>query len=83
MKSKWGQGRSEVESSPVVTPVGQWKYVASRQSEVFNRPDCKWVGRISAGNLIGFGSRKEALAGRRGGGGAGVILQPTKRDMKP
>ncbi len=69
LKSKWGQYRSKV-SSPPATPASaqprEWKYVASKQSEVFHRPDCKWARKISPGNLIGFNIRDEAVrSGRR------------------
>ncbi|MBW2004081.1 MAG: hypothetical protein JRI72_05620 [Deltaproteobacteria bacterium] len=40
--------------------------MASRNSKVFHRPDCKWAKKIKAGNLIGFKSREEAVkSGRR------------------
>ncbi len=66
LKSKWGQYRSKVSSPPASVQTREWKYVASKKSEVFHRPDCKWAERISPGNLIGFKSREEAIkSGRR------------------
>ena len=66
LKSKWGQYRSSVSSSPATIQTKEWKYVASRNSKVFHRPDCKWVKKISPGNLVGFKSREEAVkSGRR------------------
>ena len=66
LKSKWGQYRSSVSSSPATVQTKEWKYVASKKSKVFHRPDCKWVKKISPNNLIGFKSREEAIrSGRR------------------
>jgi micrococcal nuclease len=62
LKSKWGQYRSQ-ETSP---PVKEWGYVASKNSKVFHRPNCKWVKKISPKNLVGFRSKEEARrSGRR------------------
>lgn len=45
---------------------GIYKYVASRNSEVFHRPGCQWAERIKPENLIGYKSRAEAVkAGKR------------------
>jgi len=65
LKSKWGQYRSQI--SPVATvETKEWKYVASRKSEVFHRPDCRWAKKISPKNLIGFKNKGEAIrSGRR------------------
>ena len=66
LKSKWGQYRSKVSSPPASVQTKQWKYVASRKSAVFHRPDCKWTKKISSRNLIGFDSREQAVgSGRR------------------
>ena len=66
LKSKWGQYRSTVSSTPATIQTKGWKYVASKNSRVFHRPDCKWAKRISPKNLIGFKSREEAVkSGRR------------------
>jgi micrococcal nuclease len=66
LKSKWGRYRSQTGSPPASVQAKKWKYVASKKSEVFHRPGCKWVGKIRAGNLIGFKSREEAFkSGRR------------------
>jgi len=46
--------------------VAQYAYVASVQREVFHKPSCRWAGKISPGNLIGFNSKDEAIrSGRR------------------
>jgi len=66
LKSKWGQYKSTVSSSPATIQTKEWKYVASKNSNVFHRPECKWAKRISPKNLIGFKSREEAIRnGRR------------------
>jgi len=65
LKSKWGQYKSKV-GSPATVQKKEWKYVASKKSNVFHRPDCKWVKKISTNNLVGFKSREEAIrSGRR------------------
>ena len=66
LKSKWGQYRSKVSSPPATVQTKECKYVASKNSKVFHRPDCKWAKRISPKNLIGFKPREEAIrSGRR------------------
>jgi hypothetical protein len=46
-------------------PAG-YKFVASKNSNVFHRPDCSWAKRIKPENLVGYNSREEALkAGKR------------------
>lgn len=66
LKSKWGQYRTQVRAPPAATQTGEWKYVASKKSKIFHRPDCGYVKRILLKNLIGFNSREEAIgSGRR------------------
>jgi len=66
LKSKWGQYRSTVNSPTATIKTKEWKYVASKNSKVFHRPDCKWAKKISPKNLIGFKTREEAAkSGRR------------------
>ncbi len=44
----------------------QYEYVASKNSKVFHKRGCRAAARISNENLIGFGSREEAInSGRR------------------
>lgn len=46
--------------------VAEYKYVASKNSKVFHKPDCRWAKRISPKNLVGYNSRGEAIqAGKR------------------
>ena len=66
LKSKWGQYRSKVGSPPTTIQTKEWKYVASKKSEVFHRPGCGYVRRIKPEKLIGLKSRGEAVkSGRR------------------
>jgi hypothetical protein len=37
------------------------RYVASKKSKIFHKPDCLWAKRISPENLIKFTSREEAV----------------------
>ena len=39
-----------------------YRYVASKNSNVFHKPDCRWAKNISPNNLVGYGSRHEAIA---------------------
>ena len=51
---------------PAKQTVAKYKYVASKNSKVFHKPDCVWAKRIKPENLIGYNSRAEALkAGKR------------------
>jgi len=47
--------------TPATTPVTEG-YVASRNSAVFHRADCKSVSPISARNLVRYNTRDEAIA---------------------
>jgi hypothetical protein len=43
-----------------------YKYVSSKNSQVFHRPNCRSAKRIKPENLIGYNSREEAIqAGKR------------------
>jgi len=54
-------------AKPAVKPeLAKYRYVASKNSKVFHKPECYWVRRISPKNLVGYKSRKEAIrAGKR------------------
>jgi hypothetical protein len=55
------KGGSDVKQS-----VAEYKYVTSKRSEVFHRPDCRFARIISPDNLVGYSSRDEAIsAGKR------------------
>jgi len=46
--------------------VAEYTYVASKNSEVFHRPQCRWAKKISPKNLVDYNSRDEATkAGKR------------------
>ncbi len=46
--------------------VAEYKYVASKNSEVFHKPQCRWAKKISKRNLVGYNSTDEAVkAGKR------------------
>jgi len=47
------------------TPV-TYGYVASKNSKVFHKPDCRWAQRIKPENLVRYRTRQDAInAGRR------------------
>ena len=54
-------------SGPAVEQVlAEYEYVASQNSEVFHKPDCRWAKKISSKNLVGYNSREDAIkAGKR------------------
>jgi len=67
LKSKWGQYRSSAESTESQAQDMEWNFVASRKSEVFHRPGCRYAKKISPTNLIGYKTRDEAIQdGRKG-----------------
>jgi hypothetical protein len=43
-------------------PAGQ--YLANRSSDIFHRPQCKWIRLINEDNIVMFGSFAEALNNR-------------------
>ena len=44
----------------------EYKYVASKNSKVFHKPECRWAKRIKPANLVGYNSREEVIeAGKR------------------
>jgi len=44
----------------------KYEYVASKNSQVFHKPGCRWAENISENNLVGYDSREEAIkAGKR------------------
>jgi hypothetical protein len=47
---------------PIRKAMAQYKYVASKNSEVFHTPICRSAKRISPENLVGYNSREEAIA---------------------
>ena len=56
----------EPSAQPTKSPPAEYKYVASKSSTVFHLPGCSSAVRISAGNLVGYKTRDEAInAGKR------------------
>jgi hypothetical protein len=55
------------QTEPVVKPTtAKYKYVASKNSKVFHKPDCRWAKRIKPTNLVTYSTRAEAIeAGKR------------------
>lgn len=44
----------------------EYKYVASKSSNIFHKPECRWAKNISDQNLVSFTSKDEAIkAGKR------------------
>ena len=51
---------------PTGQAVAESMYVASKNSEVFHRPECRWAQKIAEKNLVRYSSRDEAIkAGKR------------------
>ncbi len=62
------QFKPAVKSTPASQQgeTAEYKYVASKNSNVFHRPDCSSAKRIKPENLVGYRSRDEAInAGKR------------------
>lgn len=66
-----GTGVSDVNAASVIAATKRawragYKFVASKNSDVFHRPDCSSAKRIKPENLVDYNSRAEALkAGKR------------------
>jgi len=58
--------QKEPAKQPARPAVAEYKYVASKNSKVFHKPECRWAKRIKPANLVGYNSREEAIeAGKR------------------
>lgn len=56
----------KAESNQAIGSKAEAKFVASKNSEVFHKPDCQFAARISPQNLVSYDSREEAIgAGKR------------------
>lgn len=56
----------ESEQQPAEKLTSRYSYVASKNSSVFHKSDCRWAKNISEENLVGYNSREEAIkAGKR------------------
>jgi len=50
----------------VNSTAAEHRYVASKSSTIFHKPDCRWAKNISEGNLVSYTSKDEAIkAGKR------------------
>jgi hypothetical protein len=57
--------KEQVEPAAESTQV-EYKYIASKNSNIFHKPDCIWVKRIKPENLVYYSSRDEAInAGKK------------------
>jgi hypothetical protein len=41
--------------------ISEHKYVASKSSSIFHKPECRWAKNISEGNLVSYTSKDEAI----------------------
>ena len=56
----------EIAKAALQKPAAEYKYVASKNSEVFHTPNCRSAKRISPENIVGYNSRDDAIkAGKR------------------
>lgn len=55
------------QTAPVIKPTtAKYNYVASKNSKVFHKSDCRWVKRIKPTNLVTYSTRAKAIdAGKR------------------
>jgi hypothetical protein len=57
--------KEQVEAAAEPAPA-EYEYVASKNSNVFHKPDCNWVKKIKPENLVRYSSRDEAInAGKK------------------
>jgi hypothetical protein len=60
------KGPNQTEQRAAEKLTSQYRYVASKNSSVFHKPDCRWAQNISQDNLVTYNSRNEAIqAGKR------------------
>jgi len=66
-------GRTDLATAPAKqtepgakSTAAEYQYVASKNSNVFHKPDCRWAKKIKPENLVGYNSKDEAVkAGKR------------------
>jgi len=58
---------TEKQTKPAAkSAVAEYKYVASKNSNIFHKPECSWAKRIKPENLVGYNSKEEVIkAGKR------------------
>jgi len=49
------------DETDVNSAISEHKYVASKSSSIFHKPECRWAGNISQENLVTYKSRDEAI----------------------
>ena len=61
--SKIPEKQDETDVNPAIS---EYKYVASKNSNIFHKPECRWAKNISEENLVKYKSKDEAIkAGKR------------------
>lgn len=54
------------DETDVNSAISKYKYVASKSSTIFHKPECRWAKNISDQNLVSYTSKDEAIkAGKR------------------
>ena len=56
-----GISQKEPTKPSAESQAAKYKYVASKNSKVFHKPDCTWVKRIAAKNLVHYKTREDAV----------------------
>ncbi len=55
-----------VKADHAASAASGYSFIASKDSQVFHRPDCRWAQNIASDNRVGYKSRQEAAqAGKR------------------
>lgn len=57
--------QTRIKSSPSGTETAPLRYISSKESRIFHRPECPWVARISPRNLVVHKNRFEATKARK------------------
>ena len=61
--SKTPEKQDKTDVNPAIS---EYKYVASKNSNIFHKPECRWAKNISEENLVKYKSKDEAIkAGKR------------------
>jgi len=57
---------AEQVKTDVNSAISEYRYVASKSSSIFHKPECRWASNISQENLVNYKSKEEAIkAGKR------------------
>ena len=49
------------DETDVNSAISEHKYVASKSSAIFHKPECRWTKNISEGNLVSYTNKDEAI----------------------